>query len=341
MAPSCVGTESHRAEQVFDLSVFTYTGEAFGTTWSVKLESRVIPDHDLELRIQQALAEVDVHMSKYRDDSEISKARLSDGPVPISQDTALVVDAALDLAELSGGAFDPTVEPLMALWGFGGQKRVELPSDAEIEAVREKIGWQRVRLERAPDRLTLDTGGTSLDLGAIAKGHAVDRIHNLLAAEGYGSVFVEVGGEVRVSGRPMERDLWRVGVSMPEKGASPNNFALIVSLTNGAVATSGNYRNTYQVDGRELVHTIDPRQGRPVVTEVASATVIAPDCRTADGLATTLMVLPPDEGIALAAAMPDVDVALMLFDGEGFALRTTEGMEDRITLVSERVKAAP
>ena len=115
-------------------------------------------------------------------------------------------------------------------------------------------------------------------------------------------------------------------------------FALVVSLTNGAVATSGNYRNHYEVDGKTLVHTMDPRQGRPVTTHVASATVVAPDCRTADGLATTLMVLEPDAGLALIESLPDTEAALLLFDEGQFQLRTTGGMDRHVEVVSDRIR---
>jgi len=316
-------------------------GEALGTTWSVSwLETPELDAEQGRVVVSDVLAQVDEHMSTWRDDSELSRARRASGPAPISQDTALVVDAALDLAAVTGGAFDPTVQPLMELWGFFGTRRDELPTEQEIAAVRERVGWQKVVLAHGSAGPTLDVAGTALDLSAIAKGHAVDRIHNALAARGASSLFVEVGGEVRVSGPASQRPEWRVGVSVPDPESPPDAFALVVSLTNGAVATSGNYRNHYQVDGQVLVHTMDPRVGKPVTTNVASATVVAPDCRTADGLATSLMVLPADQGLALIESLPDVDASLLLFEGERFRLRSTSGMSRHVQVVSDRVDAS-
>lgn len=316
------------------------TGKALGTGWHVRWVESGEGDRtaDVQRVTEAALAEVDAHMSTWRDDSELSLARAADGPVTISQDTALVVDAALDLARQTGGAFDPTVQPLMELWGFHGTRRDDIPGEEEIAAALQDVGYQAVRLELGP-RPTLDTAGRALDLSAIAKGHAVDRIHHGLAELGLGSVFVEVGGEVRVSGPGASGGLWRVGVELPRQGtAQGQELALVGQVTNVSVATSGNYRNVYEVDGRRLVHTMDPRAGRPVETPVASATVLAPDCRTADGLATALMVLPADEGLALVESMPDVDAALLLFDGEGFRVRATPGAAARLQTVHDAVK---
>lgn len=318
------------------------SGEALGTTWHVRWvgHSGAPSVAQVTETVSAVLGEVDQHMSTWRDDSELSLARRATGPVAVSEDTALVVDAALDLARVSGRAFDPTVQPLMELWGFFGARRDTLPSDDEVRAAMAQMGVDRVRLGRDPSGgPTLDAGGTALDLSAIAKGHAVDRVHNALSRQGLASLFVEVGGEVRVSGPALQRPLWRVGVDLPDPKATPGqDLALVVSLTNGAVATSGNYRNRYEVDGQMLVHTMDPRIGRPIQTAVASATVLAPDCRTADGVATTLMVLSPEDGLNLVERLPDVQAALLVVDGERFALRTSGGLADSLQVVSDRVE---
>lgn len=336
-APAPPPIEASDAPVVRDVS-----GEALGTTWHVKwVEPAAAGDSSEQVRAatDAALAEVDLHMSTWRDDSELNRARRADGPLGISDDTAQVVSAALGLSAATNGAFDPTVQPLMELWGLHGNARDAVPTDDEIASTLERVGWRRVRLGRAEDgQAVLDVGGTALDLSAIAKGHAVDRVHNALSGLGIGSVFVEVGGEVRVSGPGASGPLWRVGVDLPDPSSRPGqDLALVVELTNGSVATSGNYRNRYEVDGQTVVHTMDPRLGRPTETAVASATVRAPDCRTADGLATALMVLPPDEGLALIERRPDVEAAVLLFEGDGFALRASSGATQAISVVSERV----
>ncbi|MFT7517908.1 MAG: thiamine biosynthesis lipoprotein [Kiritimatiellia bacterium] len=320
-------------------------GEALGTTWQVKwTESEAGVDHRsaANLVIDRILAEVDAGMSTWRDDSELALVRVGDGPVVVSEDTAMVTRAALDLAAASGGAFDPTVQPLMELWGFHGERRDATPTQAEVDAARAQVDWRRVVIGRSSEgRPTVDSGGTALDLSAIAKGHAVDRVAYGLSDMGIAAHFVEVGGEVRVSGRGASGPLWTVGVELPVPGNKQGQeLAFVVSRSNGAVATSGNYRNRYELDGNVVVHTMDPRQGRPIASRVASATVVAPDCRTADGLATALMVMEPQAGLALVRSLPHVEAALLLVQGERFELEMTEGMQRQVRVVSDRVHAA-
>ena len=303
------------------------TGEALGTTWTVKFTGGA-SDADARRAVEAALAEVDAAMSTWRDDSEISRVRAADGPIVVSEATFAVVGEALELAHATGGAFDPTVQALVELWGFQGARRDDLPDDEAIASARAQVGWQRVRLGRdAEGRPTLDDGGTALDLSAIAKGYAVDRVSWALSTLGLANHMVEVGGEVRAHGQGPTGAGWRLGIDRPEPGAAPGHrLEAVVRLTNGALATSGNYRNTYAIDGQRVAHTLDPREGRPVQTEVASATVVAPDCTTADGLATALMVLGPDRGLELVEARPDVEALLLLIEGDGFRAVESSGM---------------
>ncbi len=294
-------------------------GEALGTTWMVKWrggpdEQAARPD------IEAALADVDRKMSTWRDDSELQAVRRGPGRVEVSEETWLVVDAALDLAEITGGAFDPTVEPLMELWGFRGQRRTAAPTEDEIAAVRERVGWQKVELGHDEGRAWIDAHGTALDLSAIAKGHAVDRVSQAMSALGATDQLVEVGGEVRAHGSG-ERGPWRLGVDRPEAGAAPGvDLVAVLEVVNGALATSGNYRNVYEVDGARLVHTMDPRTGRPHESVVASASVLAPDARTADGWATALMVLGPDQGMAA------IEARLLIATPQGFEERRSSSL---------------
>jgi len=306
--------------------VHALRGEALGTTWTVKWvgEDRTSEVQDAAIA---ALGEVDAAMSTWRDDSDLARIRAGSGPVEVRPETAVVVAEALGLAEMTGGAFDPTVQPLVELWGFHGAPRSTLPTPDEVEQARAGVGWDRVVVAWSPDgRAHVDGGGTALDLSAIAKGHAVDRVSTAISRLGLGDHMVEVGGEVRVHGHRVDGGLWRVGVDRPVVGLAPGReLAAVVAVTNAGVATSGNYRNAVVIEGRRLGHTLDPRTGYPVSTEVASATVVAPDCRTADGLATALMVLPIERGVALAEGLPGVE-ALVLVDG-GATARSTTGME--------------
>jgi len=305
-------------------------GRAFGSSWHVRWVEprRAAPDpRSVVAAIEGALAQVDLGMSTWREDSELSRARAAGGPVAVSEETAAVVREALALAEATGGAFDPTVQPLMELWGFHGTARASWPTANEIAQTRERVGWRRVQLGRdRAGRPMLDTGGAALDLSAIAKGHGVDRALHAVSSLGIGSAFVEVGGEVRAVGDAPSGRGWRVGVNLPDPAASPQDLALVVEFTNAAVATSGNYRNAVVLDGRSVGHTMDPRTGEPAQTSVRSATVLAPDCRLADGVATALMVLSYDDGARWVESLPDVEAAWLIQADAGLELRVSAGL---------------
>lgn len=297
-------------------SVQSLTGQAFGTTWSVRwVGAEAVAIHAVEARIEERLAEVDRQMSTWRPDSDLSRARAADGPVGVAAGTAEVVRAALALAEASGGAFDPTVQPLVELWGIHHARREHAPTEAELKAARAMVGWQRVRVAETDGAFTLDDGGTALDLSAIAKGYGVDQVGEGLSALGLERWMVEVGGEVRVLGEGPAGP-WRLGVDDPEADAAPGQkLAAVVHLRAGGLATSGNYRNVYEVDGVRVVHTLDPRVGRPVQSNILSASVVAPTCMEADGLATALMVL-GTAGLPLVEARPGVEALLLQSGGQ-------------------------
>lgn len=298
-------------------------GKALGTTWTVKWVGEGADAARVQGVIEARLAEVDRQMSTWRPDSDLSRARATEGPVRVDDATAEVVRAALALAADSGGAFDPTVQPLVELWGIHHGRREAAPSEAELEAARAQVDWRRVVVGGEPGAATLDDGGTALDLSAIAKGYAVDRVSQGIRELGLARHMVEVGGEVRVGGEG-PAGAWRLGVDDPEAEAPPGvALAAVVSLRDAALATSGNYRNHYEVDGIRVVHTLDPRVGRPVQSDVLSASVVAPTCMEADGLATALMVLGTD-GLRLIEARPGVEALLL----HGGGRRTTSSGMD-------------
>ncbi|HHO54300.1 MAG TPA: FAD:protein FMN transferase [Deltaproteobacteria bacterium] len=300
-------------------------GEAMGTTWSVSWLGPVPDEAEAEATIVATLQQIDEAMSTWRDDSELAAVRRGSGPVAVGEETYAVVRAALQLAEATGGAFDPTVEPLMELWGFRGNPRTAPPGDEAVAEALGRIGWGRIALERIAGVPHVDAGGTALDLSAIAKGHAVDRVSGAMSALGAIDHLVELGGEVRAHGHGPS-GAWRLGVDQPVEGSAPGaRLAATVRLINAGLATSGNYRNTYVVDGVRLAHTMDPRTGRPHASTVLSASVIAPDCRTADGWATALMVLEPGASLALIEARPGLEAMLLLSDGGAVIERSSSG----------------
>ena len=302
-------------------------GETMGTTFHI----RVLPHGSprLKRRIEKELDRLEDIFSTFRPSSVISRFNAFRGPgsFPVPSEMAEVVGFALDLAGLSEGAYDPTIAPVVNLWGFGWQGRRSTPPDpAAVDRALRITGYSKVRVFPS-GRLKKNDPRVQLDLASVAKGYAVDRIWKLLRTEGYSDFLIEIGGEVRVSGTCSGR-VWRVGIEMPFPDRLPGADVLrVLRLKNGtAVATSGSYRNFITSPrGGVYGHVIDARTGFPVSNSVVSVTVVAPRCLTADGLATALMVLGPDKGLALARKFPHTEALMVLSTGSGFRLVQTEG----------------
>ncbi len=275
-----------------------------GTTYAVRVVADGRGDDRIDApraAVERVLARVDGRMSTWRPESELSRFnRLqSTEPFPVSADTLAVFRHALEISALTGGAFDVTVAPLVDAWGFGPAGRpAAFPDAAEIERLRARVGYRQLRIDGAASTIRKLHPLLAADLSALAKGYAVDQVAELLRAERIESYLVEVGGEVRTRGRSERGDAWRVGIERPAPG--PPAVQRLLGLGNLALATSGDYRNYYEVEGRRLSHTIDPRTGRPVAHRLAAASVIDPLCVRADALATALEVLGPEDGFALA-----------------------------------------
>lgn len=264
-----------------------------GTQWSLQI---VTPPPDAAEVVEATLAALIASMSHWEPSSALS--RVNAAPVGVWQaipaDLAKVLDAALAIGRLTGGAFDPAAGRLAELWGFGPSgPRAAAPPDGAIAALLDAAGPIE-RREGAVRRM----GDVTLDLSGIAKGHAVDRVANALAARGAQDLLVEIGGEfvgrgIRPDGQP-----WWVELENPPGLALP---PLRVAAHGVAVATSGDYRRFIPAGARRLGHTLDPRTGYPIANGVVSASVVAADCMHADGWATALTVLGPEEGMTVAA----------------------------------------
>jgi thiamine biosynthesis lipoprotein len=210
-----------------------------------------------------------------------------------------VMQCALDIAQRSGGAFDPTVGPLVALWGFGAQAQAQrIPDAATLAATRARCGWERLRWQ--PGRL-LQPGGLALDLSAIAKGFGVDQVSAWLRQNGVHAALVDVGGELHGFGRKPDDQPWRVLVeSSPEDDAQSDHPPRVLALTERAAATSGDRWHHFEHGGEQFSHTLDPRIGAPVTRAAAAVTVVAGSAMQADAWATALTVMGRDDGIAFA-----------------------------------------
>jgi thiamine biosynthesis lipoprotein len=274
--------------------------------------------------VQGALDQVDALMSTYRDDSDVSRFNQSSSTdwVPVAAETAQVVARALEFSRLSGGAFDITVAPLVNLWNFGPNPgdRTRLPDPQAVADALSRIGYQKLDVRLDPPALKKDEPRLWIDLSAIAEGYAVDRVASALADAGVDAYLVEVGGEVRAAGKKSDGRDWHVGIIWPS--AQEETYREIARLADRSLATSGDYRNFTEIDGIRYCHAIDPKTGFPVRNSMAGASVIAPDCMTADAMATTVMVLGADRGHALCSQL-GLPLLTYEHDGAGFRNRTS------------------
>ncbi len=284
------------------------TGRTMGTTWSVSFVDEQRTDAPMiRPGVERCLDRVIAEMSTWEGASDISRFNRSAGEwQELPEWFAVVLTAALGIAGDSGGAYDPTSGRLVDLWGFGPPgRRSRAPHDGQIGAALERCGWQRLEFDAATRRAR-QPGGMSLDLSAIAKGFAVDAVARQLRAEGIDSCLVEIGGELRGHGVKPGAQPWWVLVEpplplAPQPRPAAATFELLIALHGLSVATSGDYRKGFAADGRWFSHTIDPRTGRPVGDALASVTVLHRECVMADALATALMVLGLEAGLAFAA----------------------------------------
>jgi thiamine biosynthesis lipoprotein ApbE len=295
-----------------------------GTTFEVTVYRPRSERSQTTADLEAAHAEVvriDHLMSLYRADSELMSlnGRAGEGPVPISELTFEVLEAAAHYASLSDGAIDITVQPLVDLWGFYRIEQASIPPLDKIEAVLQGVGMDRMSLVSSGRTAALESG-TALDLGSIAKGYAVDRALAVLRTRGVPSALVDLGGNIGVLGQAPGGRPWIVGIRHPRREGLIGEVRFRI----GAVATSGDYDRYFEVDGKRYSHLLDPRTGRPV-EGVYSLTVVAPNATAADALSTAAFVLGPERGMALLAHCEGVEGLLVEPSGrpEDLAVRMT------------------
>jgi thiamine biosynthesis lipoprotein len=280
-----------------------FAGETMGTTYNVKVARWSQPGRLPELHeaVQAAFDGVNGSMSLHRADSELARFNRAAGEVALSEDLWRVVAAGQEVASATDGAFDMTVAPLVVRWGFGPAPRGRMPQGEEIRTIRARIGHQALQVDRARRLAVKRRPDLEIDLGGIAKGYGVDLAARALDAAGAEHYLVEAGGEVFTRGVNGEGQPWRIGIEQPD--AMPPRARLVVPFSGQAMATSGDYRNYFEADGRRYSHEIDPRTGAPVDHRLCSVTVVAQNCMRADALATALLVLGPDRGMRLAESL--------------------------------------
>jgi thiamine biosynthesis lipoprotein len=303
-----------------EASEVVISGPTMGTTYTVRVVAppEAVDEHALRAGVDEVLSLIDRQASGYRTDSDVVRfnASTSTDWIAAPRELAEIARIANEVSTQSGGAFDITVAPLVQAWGFGAHPTQDaLPHEAQLAAIREHIGYTKLRVRAQPSALRKDIAALTIDLNGVAPGYAVDLLAQKFIQMGVERFLIELGGEVRARGRNARGEWWRVAVERPIDTAQIP-YA-VVRLENLAVTTSGEYRRFRELDGRRYSHTIDPRTGRPVGHTLASVVVMGASAAQNDAWATALNVLGPEEGFALATQL---DLAALFIERRGATL---------------------
>ncbi len=300
-------------------------GSVFGTIYHLTYQSA----KPLQEGIDNALKEVDASLSPFNKESVITainnNTSMDTNPMFVE-----VFTLAQEVSKETNGAFDITVAPLVNLWGFGF-KNMDNVSQEKVDSLLPFVGYQKVKL--VDGKIQKECPETMLDCSAIAKGYGVDAVGKYFESQGISNYMVEIGGEVRVRGFNPRGELWHVGINKPndDPASISTDIEQVIQITQLAMATSGNYRNYYEKDGKKYAHTIDPHTGYPVQHSILSSTVLAQDCATADAYATAFMVLGMDEAKKVLKKHPELMAFFIYSDKDGEMKDwMTEGMEKLI-----------
>lgn len=314
------------------LPTYDLSGNTMGTTFNITL---VAPGADVDLdalreRVYKKLEHIEDIASTYREDSELSQFNRNPSIdwIDTSHEFCDMVDASLAVNKATNGAFDVTVGLLVNLWGFGPRDGdFAVPADEDIAAALAFVGGNQLAADCRQPALIKASPETYVDLSGWAKGYAVDEIAELLDRQKLHNYLVEIGGELRASGHNAEQKKFAIAIEKPNKNNSMDYF--ILRASDVAVATSGDYRNFFEDDGKHYSHVIDPRTGRPVSHELTGVTVASRTTAFADAMATALLVLGPQDGPALAE---ELDLAAY------FLVRTDAGIIEKSTSHFERLR---
>jgi len=303
-------------------------GYAQGTDYHITYEDTKGKDYTND--IIAILKQFDKSLSIYDSTSIISRINRNEPDVKVDNWFETVFNKSAEINRISNGAFDITVGPVVRAWGFSNGP-VAKHDSAYIDSLLQFVGMEKVKLEN--QRVIKSSPGVQLDVNAIAQGFSVDIVCEFLEKEGVKNYLVEIGGEVRGKGVNASGKFWRIGIDKPTDGnmVAGQELEAIVQIENVAIATSGNYRKFFVENGVKYAHTIDPKTGRPAMTTLLSATVVANDCITADALATSFMVHGLNDSKELLKKIPDIEVLFISSGKNGeYNIFYTEGMKKMI-----------
>jgi thiamine biosynthesis lipoprotein len=292
-----------------------YTGEALGTTYSIIAYA----DEDLELdqSLSELFDQLNQSMSTYHPQSDISKINRGER-VQVDSLFRFMFEKSAEINILTSGYFDPTVGILVDAWGFGAES-LNAFNATQVDSLLQFVGFSKLSLTDT-NEIVKAYPGIRIDFNAIAKGYALDLIADLLVAKNSSNFLIELGGEIVTKGINLDSlTSWRVGIDDPQAKEGERSITRTITLTDESMATSGNYRK-FRIDsltGERYVHTINPLTGLAVPSSVLSASVIAPDCATADAFATAFMTMPLEDSKRLIA-QEGLSVFLIYADGDDF-----------------------
>ena len=305
------------------------SGEAQGTTYNITYSDE--ESRNFKKAIDSLLHQFDLSLSTYVKNSEIVKFNKSDSFQFKSPYFYPVLEKSKEIYEASEGAFDPTVYPLIAAWGFGPEK-VGFPDSSRIEEIKEYVGFEHINFNK--QKVVKEKEKVSLDFNAIAQGYSIDVVFDFLESQGIENMMVELGGELRAKGKNESNDLWAIGIDDPktESGQQASRVA-IIKLDNEAISTSGNYRNFFVHEGEKYGHSINPITGYPIQRDIISSTVVAPTCMEADAWSTAFMVTGLEKAKEILAAENHLK-AFFIYEDENGVLQqfNTENLGGNIIL---------
>ena len=287
------------------------TGTIHGTSYHMVYES---PEgKDMQAEIDTLLKIYNMIFSVYEKESVISKVNNNE-EVTLTPKFIACFNKAMEISQISDGAFDITCGPLVNAWGFGPDKKGRVTQE-KVDSLLQITGYHKVKLESG--KVVKENPEMKLDMNAMCDGYFCDLMCDFFEQKGCKNYMSEIGGEVKAQGKNEKGNIWTIGINKPleEKEFISNELQAKVHIENSALATSGNYRNFYVEDGKKYAHTIDPKTGYPVQHSLLSATVIAKEGMTADGFATTFMVLGLEKSIELSKQIPGMEV-YFIYAGE-------------------------
>ncbi len=301
----------------------TNSGMIYGTYYSIKYESPT--GKDFQQEIDNELQRQTLIFSHYEKEATISKVN-NNIETKLEPEFVTCFNRAMEISEITKGAFDITAGPLISAWGFGPEDRQKMTPEI-VDTLKELIGYKKIKLSDGV--VVKETPEMSLNMSAIAKGYSCDLVGEFLTALGCENYLVDIGGEVLAKGKNEKGKTWTIGIREPYEDPFKTELSAAIKLENRAMATSGNYLNFYVVEGKKYAHTIDPGSGYPVQHSLLSATVLANDCMTADAFATAFMVLGKDIGIEVARRIPELEIYFIYADENGKnQVYRSEGFEE-------------